>query len=249
MLAPLLTLTLSLADPFGFPATHGATPRPAEQGSTGPHPSALGPESLSRSALGDSPSGEGLRPSPPAAGPLPTSNQPLTLPASAPSLSGLAIPAVALALLAVVTLILARRRRVEGRLIRVLETTSLGPRRALVVAQLGDELMVIGSSEAGLQLLAARRAGELAPAQPAEAVPLRAVPDAHPEGAPARHHPLAAALGRLGLRTGWGAARADQAAPAGDGPDLPAFDALLAESAEDLELRRKLARGQAGSVR
>jgi len=52
-------------------------------------------------------------------------------------------------------------------------------------------------------------------------------------------------LGRL--RGARGAADAEAPAAAGAAP--PAFDALLAESAEDQELRRKLARGQSGSVR
>jgi len=50
---------------------YGAAPRPAEQSSSGPHPAAAEPGSLSRSALCEPSAGEGLRPSPPAAGPLP----------------------------------------------------------------------------------------------------------------------------------------------------------------------------------
>jgi hypothetical protein len=43
---------------------HGATPRPVRQSRPGPHPAAPGPEPRSRFALGGSPGGEGLRPSP-----------------------------------------------------------------------------------------------------------------------------------------------------------------------------------------
>jgi hypothetical protein len=101
--------------------------------------------------------------------------------------------------------------------------------------------MVIGSSEAGLQLLAARPAGveprgAEAPAR-LQAVPSQAAPGPAEAPAPVR----GAVLGLLSrLRGGRPAA-----APAAG----PAFDALLEESTEDLELRRKLALGQPGSVR
>ncbi len=47
------------------------------------------------------------------------------------------------------------RRRVAGsrRHIQILETASLGPKRALVVARVGDATMILGSSEAGITLL------------------------------------------------------------------------------------------------
>jgi flagellar biogenesis protein FliO len=68
----------------------------------------------------------------------------------------IAIPVVALILLAVVAVVLGRRRKGQGQLVRVLESTSLGPKRSLVVAQMGNETLLIGSSESGLCLLAAR---------------------------------------------------------------------------------------------
>jgi flagellar biogenesis protein FliO len=203
MLSALLALSLSVADPLGFP-----------------------PVAATLASMG-------------------AATPPLTLPASPGlGLGNLALPGVALALLAVVTLLMKRRTAQVGRHVRVLETTSLGPKRALVVARLGDELLVIGSSEAGLQLLAARPAGD----GPPEAARLRAVPDlaTAPAGPAPRQGPLAAMLGRLrGARPEASRPAAEEAAPAG----LPAFDALLAESAEDQELRRKLARGQSGSIR
>ncbi len=64
------------------------------------------------------------------------------------------------------------------------------------------------------------------------------MPDPAPDAAPARGGVLAL-LSRL--RPG----RAPAPAAAAAAP----FDALLAESTEDLELRRKLALGQPGSVR
>src|SRR4030042_4009978 len=48
-----------------------------------------------------------------------------------------------LALLAAVALVMTRRRRRTTRLIDILESVSLGPTRALVVAPLGAELLVL----------------------------------------------------------------------------------------------------------
>jgi MYXO-CTERM domain-containing protein len=151
----------------------------------------------------------------------------LSLPSTpAPGLSSLAIPVAALALLAVAALALARRRAAAPRLVQVLESTSLGQRRALVVARLGDELLVLGASEAGVSLLATRPAG-----LHAEAAALATLVPA-PAPSPG---PLSGLLARL---------RPTAARPAAGG-----FDALLAESDEDQELRAKLARGLTGSVR
>jgi len=73
--------------------THGAAPRPAEQSSPGPHPAAAEPGSLSRSALGEPSAGEGLRPSPPAAGPLPDSTAtPTATPTPTPTATPTATP-------------------------------------------------------------------------------------------------------------------------------------------------------------
>jgi flagellar biogenesis protein FliO len=176
----------------------------------------------------------------PVAAPRPPA-APLTLPTSAgATLDALILPVAALLALAVAALLATRRKKQGSRLIQVLETTGLGPKRALVVARVGDELLVIGSSEAGLQLLAARPAG-LEP-RPLEApTRLQAVPDEDAAEAGLGRHPVLDLLGRLRRRPAAGRG-ADPLAP-------PAFDSLLAESAEDQELRRKLALGQAGSVR
>ncbi|MFY3746446.1 flagellar biosynthetic protein FliO [Anaeromyxobacter sp. Red801] len=141
----------------------------------------------------------------------------------------LAAPGLLLAALAAAALLLARRRRAAPRHVEVLETTSLGPRRALVLARVGDEVLLLGSSEAGLALLRAL------PAAPP--LPAAAPAPASPPPLPARAAPpdLLARLRGLGR----------SAAPA----PAPGFEALLAESAEDQALRRKLAGGQAGRVR
>jgi flagellar biogenesis protein FliO len=75
------------------------------------------------------------------------------------------IPAILLAALAVAAYWFARRRRVlVPRTIEIVETASLGPKRALVVAKVGDETLILGSSEAGITLLkVAGHTGEGAP--------------------------------------------------------------------------------------
>lgn len=75
--------------------------------------------------------------------------------ASAPTrLRAVAMPAILLAGLAVAAYLFARRRRVPKlRQIEILETASLGPKRSLVVARVGDETLVLGTSEAGITLL------------------------------------------------------------------------------------------------
>ncbi len=215
MTPTLLALSLALADPNGFPAPHALAVAPA---------------------AATAPATEARAPAAPAAAAAPPA--PLTLPAAGVE-GGLILPVAALLALAVAALLATRRRQQAPRLVRVLETTGIGPKRALVVAQIGDEVMVIGSSEAGLQLLAARPAG-LEPRAAAAPARLQAVPDPAPAGVPV----LGAVRGLLSrLRGGRPAEPAPAAAAA------PAFDALLAESTEDLELRRKLALGQPGSVR
>lgn len=219
MISQLLALTLSLADPLGFPAA----PPPADPlpGQVAALPAPAGPPAA--------------RVAPPAPPP------PLELPSSGPGLASLLLPGAALLALAAAALFMSRKKKQGARLVQVLESTSLGPKRSLVVARLGDELLVIGASEAGLQLLAARSVtAELQgrhEATPAEtlAARLRPVPDLAPEPEQAPN-PVMGLLSRL------------RRAPAQAAPE-PSFDALLAESAEDQELRRKLANGLPGSVR
>lgn len=220
MTPSLLALALSLADPNGFPPP--AEPRPAAAAAAVAAPAPTG------------------APAPEAAAPAQ-----LTLPAATPGPGALVLPAAALLALAAAALLASRRRRRAPRLVNVLESTSIGPKRSLVVARIGGEVLVIGSSEAGLQLLAARPAGLEGATAALEALEapaparLQAVPDPAPEAAPGKGAVLGL-LSRLRPR----AARAAAPAEAAGG-----FDALLAESTEDLELRRKLALGQSGSVR
>jgi flagellar biogenesis protein FliO len=100
--------------------------------------------------------------------------------------AGSVVPAaLVLAALAIAALLLVRRRGGSGRLVRVIETASLGPRRSIVVARVGEELLVLGSSEAGIQLLSTRPA-------PAESA-------AVPAPAPALEESQAGLLARMGL--------------------------------------------------
>lgn len=173
----------------------------------------------------------------PTAAPTATTASPPVFAPAGPSLSSLVLPGLALVALAVAALVLSRRRRALPRHVRVLETTSLGPKRALVLARLGDELLLLGSSEAGIALLRTQPAAGLG--EPAQApAPAPAAPVALPP-------PVADLAARLASLRRKAPAPAPAPAPAAG----PAFDALLAETAEDQELRRKLARGQAGSVR
>jgi len=170
-------------------------------------------------------------PRPPTTAPVASTSSLLGIPPPPPtessSIAGPIAAGLFLALLAVAALVMARRRRATPRLVEILETASLGPKRALVVARLGEEILVIGSSEGGIALLSSRPAAGLVArevarpeaAQAPPASPLRAVLEAFSR---LRRHPAAAA---------------------------PPFERLLTESVEDVELRRKLAQGGVGSVR
>ena len=69
-------------------------------------------------------------------------------------LRSIGVPATLLAILAAGAYFFARRRRtVSVRRIQILETASLGPKRSLVVARIGDETLILGTSEAGITLL------------------------------------------------------------------------------------------------
>jgi flagellar biogenesis protein FliO len=58
--------------------------------------------------------------------------------------------------LGVAATIASRRRATRTRMIRIVETASIGPRRSLVVARIGGRTMVLGVSEAGVSLLDAQ---------------------------------------------------------------------------------------------
>jgi flagellar biogenesis protein FliO len=173
------------------------------------------------------------------------------------SLRAVALPALLLAALAVCAYVFARKKRGLGtRRIEILETASLGPKRSLVIARVGDETLVLGASEAGITLL--QTSASFAGAKAVEAVAAAAAssnemdqslvealadvpqPDdltASPGRATFRsiEGGLASLFGRGGVPA---SARAE-----------PKFDDILEDSVEDQELRQKLAAGMSARVR
>jgi flagellar biosynthetic protein FliO len=166
----------------------------------------------------------------------------------------LVAPLAVLALLGAAAFFLTRRAAGPGRSrsLRVLETTSLGPRRSLVLAEVNGEWLLLGSSEAGLALL------KSGPATPAPAMAT----------APALHHEMPEAPDAAGMLA---AVLPFRARPAPQPPRVhqermpwlsmwerirgtkpaaptPSFEQVLEESAEDELLRRKLQAGMRGQV-
>jgi len=87
---------------------------------------------------------------------LPASHDALALSGAATGStpSGFILGGAALLALAAASFYVSRRRAGGNRRhIQILETASLGPKRALVVARVGDATMILGSSEAGITLL------------------------------------------------------------------------------------------------
>jgi flagellar protein FliO/FliZ len=195
---------------------------------------------------------------------------PAPLPSSSSFSPGPLAAGLFLALLALAALVMTRRRRRSTRLIEILESASLGPKRALVVARLGDELLVLGSSEGGIALLSTKPAAGLVTESRRSTAGERAAAPGEPShlGRDSAADELRRELRRAGARP----SPQDQEPSAdGGGPlsrravgkvlDLfsrlgnrarssaaPRFDTVLAESVEDVELRRKLAAGLAAQV-
>ena len=184
------------------------------------------------------------------------------------SLRAVAIPAGLLAALAAAAFLIVRRRRFPlDRRIQILETASLGPKRSLVIARIGDETLVLGISEAGITLLRSSAKAEGQPTPSAQDPALDTVADDDftdlsqpidvaladiPEPGDARTVPARSNLRRIegglldlfGKRGAGTPGRALDAAPLAD-----EFGDLLEDSVEDQELRRKLAAGISTRVR
>jgi hypothetical protein len=142
----------------------------------------------------------------------------------------------------------ARRRTGRERMIRILESASIGPRRSLVVARVGGRTMVLGVSEAGVALLDSpgnspghgsdSGHSELFGAEaPGPSSPVGAA-DLAAEGEAAEAKPEGSLLTRLFRRKPHEA----------EGLEPEDFQQLFSESLEDEDLRRKLAMGQSGRV-
>lgn len=136
-----------------------------------------------------------------------------------------------LVLLGAVALVASRRRLGRSRRMEVLESLSLGPRRSLCLARVDGRVLVLGVSEAGVQLLEARAAEALpdldvsvdeAPLSQAAMKPAQATMNREPAASP----------GRAG---GW----EEPASPVNS-----AFEQLLTESVAEQELRARLKAGR-----
>jgi flagellar protein FliO/FliZ len=130
-------------------------------------------------------------------------------------------------------------------MIHILETATLGPKRALVVAKIGGETMILGASEAGITLLRAVGATD----QPVLTAPLVAAVAADEEikideSLPGEGAEQAGLLARLFRRQ----PTDDGVSPDVKPGDWREFDDLLQESMEDQELRRRLSLGIGGKV-
>ena len=77
--------------------------------------------------------------------------------AGAASAAPWAWPLLAVGGLAAAAALAARRRQAQPRRLQVVETHALGPKRSLVLARLGEELLLLGCSEAGVTLLKSQR--------------------------------------------------------------------------------------------
>ncbi len=184
--------------------------------------------------------------------------------------AGPVLPLLGFALCGGAALVFARRKQqATPKMLEIVETHGLGGRRSLIVARIAGETVLLGASEAGLTLLLARPGETVTQAQP-EAH--------RPGAAEAAAAPPASGAGALGstwlgkLRL----ARSHDQIPEAKEPsfeELLALDAAargksrsapgtplvepallrqpldpLAESAEDQELRRKLAQGRSGRI-
>lgn len=144
-----------------------------------------------------------------------------------------------------------KRRARSPRIVNIVETAALGPKRSLVIAKVGSETLLLGTSEAGISLLTTVHgdpsltaaedalAAGLSPADlEAELDRLEPVAAPPPAGGaalePKASEGQASLLDRLLSHK----------------PQKPqvSFESLLAESAEDRDLRRKLEAGMTGRV-
>jgi LPXTG-motif cell wall-anchored protein len=163
---------------------------------------------------------------------------------AAPATGGIgsawALTVAGLAVGASIFLLWRRRQRHGGSLIRILESASLGPRRALVVAEIEGQKIILGTSEAGIALLSPLTNGtgiavaDLRP--PASEDPIL-ITEETPGPTPGGEKGF---LSRLFSRR-----REEPFFPEEEGPSTMAedFRDLLEDSLDDDELRRRLQAG------
>lgn len=201
--------------------------------------------------------------------------EPVKAASVAPSgLRAVGMPALFLAGLAIAAYLFARKKRglTSTRRIQILETASLGQKRSLVIARVGDETLVLGASEAGITLLQTGDGGSVK-VSPVESVAPAASPAASIEiaddGPSEMDQSLIDALADVpepdgiaptpargsfrsiegGLASLFGRKAAATAAARVEPKAAATFDDVLEDSVEDQELRRKLAAGMSARVR
>ena len=162
----------------------------------------------------------------------------------------------------------ARKRAALPRFVRIVETASLGPKRSIVVAQIGDETLILGSSEAGITVLQSRTESPSAAASVLGEAPTGAAgsltvelasdaaiadefdfPESSTTGQTTADIPEAdfAEDPLMPVQGGLLARLFRRSKPANES-EFHNFEQLLEDSVEDQELRQKLSLGMAGRV-
>ena len=160
------------------------------------------------------------------------------------SASWLVLAVVAIVGVAGGGLALTRRRARRQNLIQILETAAIGPKRALLVARVNGQMMVLGASEAGIALLAPLAAEIESPVAAVMGSPPALRGQSEDLAPAALAAPAPEPEGEVGVLS-----RLFRLRPkASSARDVAAFRELLDESYEDQELRDKLAQGLSGKV-
>jgi flagellar protein FliO/FliZ len=171
------------------------------------------------------------------------------------------IPIIGFALCCAAAIVFAKKKQIATpKLLEIVETHAVGGRRQIIVARIAGETVILGSSEAGLTLLLARPGETVAQLQATQS--FTAAPASKP--AAQTEEKASSWLGKLRLakapepELSFEDLLAQDAALRAQGKGQPiqmAEPALLrqpidplAESAEDTELRRKLAAGRSGRI-
>jgi flagellar protein FliO/FliZ len=175
--------------------------------------------------------------------------------------AGSMIPIIGFAVCCAAAMVFAKKKQIATpKMLEIVETHAVGGRRQIIVARIAGETVILGSSEAGLTLLLARPGETVAQLQATQN--FAAAPAQKP--AAKAEEKASSWLGKLRLakapepELSFEDLLAQDAALRAQGKGQPiqmAEPALLrqpldplAESAEDTELRRKLAAGRSGRI-
>lgn len=199
--------------------------------------------------------------------PAPAVAPPALATAKPAAFGSVVMPALVLIGIAGAAFFVSRRKAKREGLITILETAHLGPKRSLVLARVGGETMILGSSEAGITMLRpldSKPAAPLAaPAATATATMDDVTLDITVDDNAQASAPVAAKTqtpempktedGEPTDEIGWLSRlfhrRPDNNVRSAVSPEeTRAFDQILHESLEDQDLRRRLAAGQGGKV-